>query len=215
MSTRIHTFLHQGNRQHFPNAKGGHGAAVRRCLMASAAILGLLIGGQLLAQQSGPVHADPTVTAHSPEAAMALPPGDAAHGKALFNGNGACSSCHRVAGNGSRLGPDLTEIGAIRSPEQLQESLLDPNAEILPENRTFTVVTQEGKTITGRLLNQDTYYVQLMDQTEHLRSFDKSRLRSYSFVKTSPMPSYNGKLSAQELADVIAYLGTLKGLNPQ
>jgi putative heme-binding domain-containing protein len=178
-------------------------------------VLVMAVGGQmLLAQQSGAVHADPTVAEHQ-VTASALPAGDAGRGKALFEGQGACLTCHRVVATGSRLGPDLTEIGAIRSPEQLQQSLTDPSAEVLPENRFFTVVTRDGKSITGRLLNQDTFYVQLMDETEHLRTFDKSRLRSYSFVKDSTMPSYNGKFSSQELADVIAYLGTLKGLNPQ
>jgi putative heme-binding domain-containing protein len=175
----------------------------------------MAVGGQmLLGQQPSAAHADPTAEEHAAKA-MALPPGDAANGKTLFDGKGACLSCHRVVATGSRLGPDLTEIGAIRTPEQLQESLVDPNAEILPENRTFTVVTRDGAKITGRLLNQDTFTVQLMDQKEQLRSFDKSRLRSYSFVKDSPMPSYNGKFSPQELADVIAYMGTLKGFNPQ
>jgi len=186
----------------------------RHSITVAAVVAALIAGGKLRAQQSAPVHADPTATEHAAQA-MSLPPGDAARGKALYDGKGQCDSCHRIAGKGSRLGPDLTEIGAVRSPEQLQESLLKPNAEVIPENRFFTVVTRDGKTITGRLMNQDTFYVQLMDQKEQLRTFDKAHLKSYSFVKDSPMPSYQGKLSDQELADVIAYLCTLKGLTPQ
>src|SRR6267378_6558849 len=40
--------------------------------------------------------------------------GDAAHGKQIFEGEGQCLSCHRVGENGSRVGPDLTSIGAPR-----------------------------------------------------------------------------------------------------
>jgi hypothetical protein len=48
-----------------------------------------------------------------------------------------------------------------------------------------------------------------------LRSFQKSTLREYAFVDSSPMPSYRDKLSAEELADLVSYLVSLKGqVNP-
>lgn len=50
--------------------------------------------------------------------------GDPARGAALYAGKGACSNCHTVNGRGGALGPDLTGIGAIRSPSYLRESLL-------------------------------------------------------------------------------------------
>lgn len=133
----------------------------------------------------------------------------------MVAGKGMCLTCHRVQGRGSRLGPDLTDIGAIRSPEQLQTSLLDPDAEILPENRFYRVVTRNGATITGRLLNLDTFQVLMMGPKEQLLSFYKSELREHGFIKGSTMPSSRDTLSRQELADVITYLGTLKGVTPQ
>ena len=42
-------------------------------------------------------------------------------------------------------------------------------------------------------------------------SFDRSTLREFTVVKTSPMPSSRGVLDAQELADIVAYLTTLRG----
>ena len=68
--------------------------------------------------------------------------------------------------------------------------MLDPDAEILPENRFYRVVTRDGATITGRLLNHDTFQVLMLDAKEQLRSFDKSELREHGFVKESAMPSY-------------------------
>ena len=144
-----------------------------------------------------------------------LPAGNEAAGAAIVAGKGVCLTCHRVQGKGSRLGPDLTDIGATRSPDQLHASLLDPDAEILPENRGYRVVTRDGMSVTGRLLNHDTFQVLMMDSKEQLRSFDKAELRQHGFVKGSAMPSYREKLSPQELADVIAYLSTLKGVTPQ
>src|SRR5690349_172157 len=45
--------------------------------------------------------------------------GDAARGRALFAGKGACLTCHRIGGEGSRFAPDLSDIGAIRPSEAL------------------------------------------------------------------------------------------------
>ena len=86
---------------------------------------------------------------------------------------------------------------------------------MLPSQRSFRVVTRDGVAITGRLLNHDAFTVQLLDSQEQLRSFQKSNLREYAFVDNSPMPSYRDKLSAEELADLVSYLVSLKGqVNP-
>jgi cytochrome c oxidase cbb3-type subunit III len=138
--------------------------------------------------------------------------GDAARGEALFEGRGACLTCHRVGTAGSRVGPDLSNIGGLRRPAGLEKSILDPDAEVLPQNRFYRVVTKDGKTVTGRLLNRDTFSVQLLDTTEHISSFMIADLREHGFLDKSPMPSYTGKFSAQEVADVVSYLGTLKGI---
>lgn len=136
--------------------------------------------------------------------------GDASRGKSIFEGKGACVTCHRVNGNGSRLGPDLSRVGQLRRAIELEQALLDPGAEVLPANRFYRVVTGDGATVTGRLLNHDTFTVQLLDSKEQLRSFVKSDVREHGFVDT-PMPSYRGTLDPQERADVISYLVSLKG----
>ena len=137
--------------------------------------------------------------------------GNLERGKALFAGNGACVTCHRVDGIGSRLGPDLSSIGQLRRAVELETSVLDPGKEILATNRTYRVVLKDGSAVTGRLLNLDSFTVQMLDSKEQLRSFEKANLRDYGVVDTSPMPSYEGKLNAQELADVVSYLISLKG----
>ena len=140
--------------------------------------------------------------------------GDATRGKTIFDGKGSCASCHRVNGNGSRVGPDLSRIGQVRRSIELEQSLADPAAEVLPANRTYRVALKDGTTVTGRLLNHDTFTVQLLDSKEQLRSFVKADLKEYGFAPTT-MPSYKGKLDAQETADVVSYLVSLKGrVNP-
>ena len=138
--------------------------------------------------------------------------GDAERGKVLFAGKGGCVGCHRVGSVGSRVGPDLSAIGTLRRPANLEQSMLEPDAEILAQNRYYRVVTNDGAAVTGRLLNRDTFSVQLIDSNERIRSFTISSLREHGFVEKSPMPSYANKLSAQEVADLVSYLGSLKGL---
>ena len=115
-------------------------------------------------------------------------------------------------GKGPRLAPDLSEVGATRPLPELFQALLDPDANIRAGNRFFRAVTKDGATITGRLLNQDTFTVQLIDSNERLVSLTKANLREYGFAKSSPMPSVRDKLSMQEVDDVVGYLVTLKGV---
>ena len=138
-------------------------------------------------------------------------PVELARGRKLFETEG-CMNCHRIHGQGSRVGPDLTNVGARRKRDDIEQSILDPSAEILPENRFIKLVTRDGTTVTGRILNEDTFSIQLIDSKEQLRSFQKSDLSSFEFLKKSPMPSYRDKLSGDQLQDLVGYLASLKGL---
>jgi hypothetical protein len=83
---------------------------------------------------------------------------------------------------------------------------------MLPANRPVRAVTVDGKVITGRRLNEDTYTVQLIDEQERLLSLSKANLREFTVLKSTPMPSYKDKFSSQELADLEAYLLSLRGV---
>jgi putative heme-binding domain-containing protein len=140
-----------------------------------------------------------------------LKQGDAARGKVVFDGKGACQSCHRVGGQGSRSAPDLSDIGSIRGAGTLERSLIDPNGQMMPINRPVHIVTKTGETIDGRRLNEDTYTVQVTDGEGRLISLAKRDLREFKVATKSPMPSYKGELTSDELADLVAYLLSLKG----
>lgn len=147
--------------------------------------------------------------------ATVLPAGDAARGKTIVESNrGECLRCHRINGTGSRMGPDLTDVGTRRREPEIELALVVPNAEVAPVNRTVRVLTDRNETVTGRLLNHDTLSLLMIDTKEQLRSFQKTNLREWGIID-SPMPSYRSKLTPQELADVISYLVSLKGqVNP-
>ena len=145
-------------------------------------------------------------------AGVAVKVGDAVRGGDLFAGKGECTTCHRVNGHGPRSAPDLSDIGAIRSPASLQRSLLDPTSTMRPINRPLRAVMKDGRTVLGRRLNEDTFTVQVIDEQERLVSLDKSEIVGLELGASSPMPSVEGRLSADELADVVAYLLSLRGL---
>lgn len=145
-------------------------------------------------------------------ASAAVRVGDAARGRALFEGSAQCAECHRVSGRGPRVAPDLSDIGAIRTLAALQRALLTPQESLLPIHRPVRIVTGDGRTLRGRRLNEDTYTVQIIDEQENLVSLKKAELRELDVEAAPKMPSYAERLTADELADVIAYLVSLKGL---
>jgi putative heme-binding domain-containing protein len=159
------------------------------------------------------------------------PAGDPVRGKAIYEGKGDCASCHRINGVGSRLGPDLSEIGVPRGGGRgaakaggdpapaptvnlaaLETSIIDPDADVALSNRLVRVTTKDGKSVTGRLLNHDNFTVQFMDPQGKLHSYMKADLKESTVLTKSLMPSYKDRLNSQEVADVVAYLATLKGL---
>jgi putative heme-binding domain-containing protein len=125
-----------------------------------------------------------------------------------------CLDCHRIGDRGSHFGPDLSDVGGKRTPEALRRSILSPDEEVLPEHRLVRVVTREGATVVGRLLNQDAFSIQVITDHDELRSFAKSHLRQYTILTKGLMPSFARTLSADQVADLVAYLASLKRAEP-
>ena len=135
--------------------------------------------------------------------------GNVTRGRELFAGRGECLDCHMVNGSGSVLGPDLSSIALARSSDELRESLLAPSAVVQPNNRFYSVQTNTGEQVTGRLLNHDAFSVQLLDDNERLRSFQKSDLANFGFTDPG-MPALGGDWTEQDIADIVAYLASLR-----
>jgi putative heme-binding domain-containing protein len=143
-------------------------------------------------------------------AAQDTPPGDTARGKALVESSG-CFDCHRIDDRGSRLGPNLSSIGARRTAARLREALVDPDAEVIADNRFVRIVTKDGASVTGKLLNQDAISVQLMDpKGEELKTYVRANLREFTILDKGLMPSVQGKLADQQVDDIVSYLSSLK-----
>jgi putative heme-binding domain-containing protein len=141
-------------------------------------------------------------------------PEDVRRGQIIFEDKGGCLACHGVGMHGSFIGPDLSNIGAQLMPEQLRDALLSPAREVRPQYQRYLAVTRGGETIEGKLLNQDRSSLQMLDTRGRLVSLDKSNLRDYHFATTEAMPSYKDRFNDQEMNDLIAFLSSLKGVQP-
>jgi len=136
-------------------------------------------------------------------------PGDAAKGARVYASNG-CARCHTNGSGGGFTGPDLSEIGSHRSLQQIENSVVDPNAEVAPDYWSVTARTKSGQTITGLRMNEDMDSFQVRESQGHLRTLMKSELAGFQIVRMSPMPSFKDKLSGGDLQDLVAYLASLR-----
>jgi cytochrome c oxidase cbb3-type subunit III len=137
--------------------------------------------------------------------------GNSASGEALFWGKGTCGNCHTVGARGNRMGPDLTLVGRTRGVTYLRAAVAEPDKDIAPGYQTVTVVTREGKTISGIQKAIDDFSVEFMDLQGNYYSFDRGALQSVKQENRSLMPAYDKVFSEAEMNDLLAYLLTLRG----
>ena len=146
-------------------------------------------------------------------------PGDAAHGEAVFWGKGGCGSCHAISGRGNVVGPDLSNIAAVRKSTAINDALTKAEHRVygdggvhLPspppmEYEPVHVVTKSGQAIDGVMRNQDAWSVQFVTLDGKQHSYDRADLASVTRKPGSIMPTdYDKRLSADEFRDLMAFL---------
>jgi cytochrome c oxidase cbb3-type subunit 3 len=133
--------------------------------------------------------------------------GDPEAGSALYFGKAGCVNCHMIRGRGGFLGPDLSNAGRGKTPPQLREAILDPNATIADGFRGVTVTTRDGKKITGVAKDNTNYAIQILDARGEVHRLLKQDLNEVVFRKKSLMPGdYKQRLSTSELENLMAFL---------
>ena len=138
-------------------------------------------------------------------------PGDAQRGAQIYESSG-CGSCHTVNGVGGISGPELTSIGALRGAPYLRESIVKPAAAHPTGYLVVRATTTSGDEVRGVRVNEDVFWIHLRDAAGNLRALEKSQLAKLERqLDASLMPSYESRLSAAQLDDLVAYLTTLRG----
>jgi putative heme-binding domain-containing protein len=138
----------------------------------------------------------------APAIAMKVP-GDSERGRALFFGEGRCSTCHMILGRGGYPGPDLSNIAADRTVPQLTESVMKPSARIADGYRSATAVLKSGQIIQGVAKNYDNYSVQILDRAGKLHLLSRDEIGRLDILDVSMMPAVTEPGQAR---DVIAFL---------
>jgi quinoprotein glucose dehydrogenase len=147
---------------------------------------------------------------------VCLEGGDAARGKEIFFGNAAasCRRCHKVEGEGSDVGPDLSGVGKTNTREYLLESLLNPNAKIAKGFETVVFVTNDGRVYTGVVKAEDDTSYQLMTAQGELVRVEKAQIEERAVGKSGMPEDVTKALSKSDVRDLVEYLSQLQNPAP-
>jgi putative membrane-bound dehydrogenase-like protein len=142
----------------------------------------------------------------------ALAGGDYRRGHAIFNSTrAACVTCHAIGYLGGQVGPDLTRIGSVRTDRDLIESIVYPSASFARAYEPVIVETKDGEQHSGILKREAADSVQLVEGAGVEQRFARSDITSMRPGTVSVMPEgLDQQLTKQELADLVAFLRSLK-----
>lgn len=130
-------------------------------------------------------------------------------GKDMYNAI-TCSRCHSIRGEGSNVGPDLTQLGTRFSTKDILEAIIDPSKAVSDQYAATQFILKNGDSIVGRLANEDNnaYYVsQNPYAPDVLMKIAKKDVVSSKYSSVSVMlPGLINSLNEEELRDLIAYL---------
>ena len=138
--------------------------------------------------------------------------GDVHRGRAVFNGTkAACVTCHAIGYLGGKVGPDLTNIGEVRAPRDLLESIAFPSASFVRSFEPVIVATRDGRVASGILRKDDPQEIVLTTGAEQEARIPRGEIDEMRPGTVSVMPAgLDQQLSPQELADLLAFLQACK-----
>ncbi len=136
--------------------------------------------------------------------------GDVTRGSNLFFNKAelSCVRCHKVAGFGGEVGPDLTSIGKTRDSLYLLQSIVDPDAKIAENFETIVLLTEDGQVLSGILRKEDDKTIELIDADNKTRTIEIDEVVSRKKGKSSMPVDLLKYLSKRELRDLVAYLSS-------
>ncbi|MEX0937505.1 MAG: PVC-type heme-binding CxxCH protein [Pirellulales bacterium] len=140
------------------------------------------------------------------------PGGDARRGREVFFGRrAACSACHRVGDEGGNVGPNLSKIGEIRTHRDLIEAIAFPSASFARGYESIQIATRDGRIHSGVIAREtgEALFLRTAERAEIRIERDQVEQLSPSSVSVMPQ-GMDEVLTPQELADLLAYLESLR-----
>ncbi len=130
--------------------------------------------------------------------------GDPHQGQAVFRKT--CAQCHQIYGQGEQVGPDITRNGRA-SFEQLLSNVFDPNLVVGAAYQAHTVITQDGRNLSGLLVEQSPERVVLKLQGGKVETIAANQIDEMTVSPLSLMPEgWEKQLNEQELIDLLSFL---------
>jgi putative membrane-bound dehydrogenase-like protein len=142
----------------------------------------------------------------------ALIGGDHRRGQTIFNSTrAACVTCHTIGYLGGQAGPDLTRIGSVRTERDLLEAIVYPSASFARAFEPTIVETRDGEVHSGIVKRETADAVDLLTGPGAEQRFTRSEISTVRPGSLSLMPEgLDQQLTRQELADLLAFLKSLK-----
>ena len=139
--------------------------------------------------------------------------GDPVRGEQIYNLSSAaqCNKCHQIKNVGKNLGPNLTQIGKKYEKAALLETIMDPSKAISHEYVTYVVETTDGQSYTGFVADKAAKQLTIRTADDKQIKVDAKNVESITASPKSMMPELVlREVTAQDAADLLAYLMTLK-----
>lgn len=172
----------------------------------------LYLSANFASDKAGSTAATQSVTTPS---TLAPPPAlnsTSERAKHVVSQNG-CLACHRIENQGGYTGPTLNGVGARRTADEIRKAIVSPQPTLDPANALVRLTTADGKTLDGRILSQDEHDVRILDASGNVATYSKSELRQFTIVSADPMPSFEGKITGDDLDALVRYLDSLPSGN--
>ena len=134
----------------------------------------------------------------------ALAVGDAEAGKLVFNR--VCAQCHRLSDTGNDVGPPLKQL-ADKSPEQLLETILDPNREVDPKFSSYSVLLQDGRVFAGIIAEEAASQIVIAEAGGKKHTIPRREIDQLRSTGVSLMPTgLEQQITPDQMNQLISFL---------
>ncbi|MFK8114240.1 MAG: carbohydrate-binding family 9-like protein, partial [Rubripirellula sp.] len=143
--------------------------------------------------------------------------GSAKRGKQLFEEakDVNCRACHRIGSVGAQVGPDLNGIGTQQRPDEILASVLKPSEKIDSKFRGRTILTADGKVLTGIVTQESKEQISLVDSAGKTLTLATDDIEDMQPSAKSAMPDQLlSGMTMQQAADLIAFLSAQDKIGP-
>jgi putative heme-binding domain-containing protein len=162
---------------------------------------------------SGPAAATQSNTPSSTSGGpAALNSSEIERARRVITDNG-CLACHRIEKQGAYSGPTLNGVGTRRTKDEIRAAIVHPHPTLDASNNLIRLTTADGKTLVGRILSQDDKDVHVIVASGEVVTYSKPELRQFTIINTNPMPSYEEKITGEDLDGLARYLGSLSAIS--